>query len=413
MRNPFCLGVLGCLVFAHLSAGQSLEGTWRQTTPNVGQSDWVLADNGDGTYKAREFGLGNAQGVGRFKNGTLTVDWKYDGGTGVSEWKLKGDAGTGAIFEPRGDNDKSRGTAVAQLRGGAKVWAFEKLTIQRLPAPSNLVQVWKQTTPNVGVSVWTLAQTSPGKFRATETGLGNVTGTAQIKDGTLTVNWKQGSESGVCEWKLNGDTGKGTLFDHQAGGVQRVRNGKKMRAYDGSTLTSLGVKMDPKAPDTLSLPVKLIAQENAGWCFAAVTQMVLDYHGTKVSQGELLNVFTGRKDCAQVPTPKPCIIGGSEPKLFEHFRYTLDFRLGPLTPEEVVREIYTRRKPMIFGFAWKDGGSHSMVLVGYAKVKGGFLVEVCDPGGGARYWTTYQQWVADANHFYQDSQFNISKPKRK
>ena len=124
MRNHLGLALLGCLTFAHLSPGQSLEGTWRQTTPNVGQSDWLLADQGDGTYKAREFGLGNAQGIGRFKNGTLTIDWKYSGGSGVSEWKLKEDTGTGALFEPRID-DKAHGTAVPRMRGGEKVWAFE------------------------------------------------------------------------------------------------------------------------------------------------------------------------------------------------------------------------------------------------------------------------------------------------
>jgi hypothetical protein len=34
-------------------------------------------------------------------------------------------------------------------------------------------------------------------------------------------------------------------------------------------------------------------------------------------------------------------------------------------------------------------------------------------GSGAHYFCTYQQWLEDGGHVYQDSIFNISRPKKK
>jgi hypothetical protein len=417
MLRSFAPCLLVLLALTPPSRAQSLEGTWRQDTPGLGESDWILTANGDGTYEAQEHGLGSVHGTARLKNNVLTIAFDHLGAAGIYEWKLNGKAGTGSMMFTKYPDGFDVG--VERVRGGKKVRFLERSTVKLLPPPSSLVVVYKDNTPGIGESVWTLVKNGPDTFRAVESGLGNGSGTARLKDNVLTIHWKGNDDEGFWEWKLNGKAGTGALiFTHGnlPGGVVRERNGQKVLAFDKSTVEQLTIEADPDAPARFTLPVKLQGQKTEAWCFAASTQMILNYNGTRVSQGELLNVFTGRKDCGQVPTPGPCITGGGEPQLFDHFHYTLEFRHGPLTPEEIVREIYTRRQPFNFGWDLKGGGSHSLVAIGYAKVKGGFLVEVLDPspvGSGAHYFCTYQQWLEDGGHVYQDSIFNISRPKKK
>lgn len=178
---------------------------------------------------------------------------------------------------------------------------------------------------------------------------------------------------------------------------------------------------DPKPPVKYTLPVEIFAQEADAWCWAASSQMVLSYFGTRVSQAEMANKRFGRTDCSLRPTPGPCD-QGSYGTLGD---YGFTFEQADHTPSqtEIIHEIYHLRKPIFFGWDWTGGGSHALVLVGYQRLANGtMMLEILDPEpmpnqdprnrhGGSRVFCTYDDWVGnDARKLQPGPTRFIEKP---
>src|SRR4051812_34320668 len=94
MRRLLYSCLVGLLAFPSAGLAQTLDGGMlHQSTPGIGESDWLIIPNGDGTFKAEEYGLGNARGTARLKDRSLVIEWTTGEYAGVYEWKAVGLAG--------------------------------------------------------------------------------------------------------------------------------------------------------------------------------------------------------------------------------------------------------------------------------------------------------------------------------
>ena len=83
-----CLADAGTLK----SGACTMAGTWRQTTPGVGTTDWNIAANG----KAKETGIGYADGDATLSGNVLHIDWHTGTGySGFYQWTLGSDCSSG------------------------------------------------------------------------------------------------------------------------------------------------------------------------------------------------------------------------------------------------------------------------------------------------------------------------------
>jgi hypothetical protein len=98
-----------------------------------------------------------------------------------------------------------------------------------------------------------------------------------------------------------------------------------------------------------------------------------------------------------------------------------DIAKEPLSQEEIVRQIYTLRKPIPFAWRWPGGGGHAALVVGYARGPDGtFLVECLDPfpppgkdarawAGGQRLFMSHSRWAGDYDHVFDHALLNVTK----
>jgi hypothetical protein len=174
-----------------------------------------------------------------------------------------------------------------------------------------------------------------------------------------------------------------------------------------------------KPPDRWSLPVELHPQETQCWCWAATGQMTMAYFGKNVSQSEQANLAFHRKDCGEMPTPRPCIKTGEI--LIKPFGFKYDLATKPLSESAIMYQIHGLRKPIPFAWRFPGGGGHASIVVGYAwQDDGTFLVECLDPfplagkdkrswGGGQRLFIPYARWIGDFDHTFGHAYFNITR----
>ncbi len=78
---------------------------------------------------------------------------------------------------------------------------------------SNLAGGWQNAIPQ-GRSTWTLRALGGGRYSATESGMGNATGTATLSGTTLTLDFRTGHVTGRYQWALDQQcrAGRGTLL---------------------------------------------------------------------------------------------------------------------------------------------------------------------------------------------------------
>ncbi len=176
----------------------------------------------------------------------------------------------------------------------------------------------------------------------------------------------------------------------------------------------------PKPPDRWTLNIPLLSQETDSWCWAASAQMAMANFGTVVTQSQILNDMDSRTDCGQRPVPGACNHGGSSYDVLTKYGFTFNSSDKPISQDDIVKQIFTLRKPIIFGWSWTGGGAHVLVVIGYARVNGQFMVEILDPApplmtdpmnphGGTHSFMTYEHWVADTGYTFGGQCFDITK----
>jgi hypothetical protein len=116
------------------------------------------------------------------------------------------------------------------------------------------------------------------------------------------------------------------------------------------------------------LDVKLIAQEQTQWCWAACTQMVVKFLLNKdVKQCELANFLHEQTKCCSSPSSSGC----NQPCPFEKIIPVFNkagingiFEGLPSAWSTIVREIKAGR-PLEVGYLWFGGGGHVAILYGF------------------------------------------------
>jgi hypothetical protein len=199
-----------------------------------------------------------------------------------------------------------------------------------------------------------------------------------------------------------------------------------MTAQSNSNGGTLGSDQD----SIKSLPVTLHPQETDNWCWAACTQMIMEYMDVKVSQCEQANDRYRRADCcnydsASFPgkliqsfdanTYSDCVQPGWPE--FERYGFTYKRRSNtPLTWKELKAQLSdgpnSKGKPFAFSWQWNRGGGHMMVAKGFATIDGENYVIILDPwppNMGDEVIITYSAFVEMMGSYtHWDDFFDIS-----
>jgi hypothetical protein len=123
----------------------------------------------------------------------------------------------------------------------------------------------------------------------------------------------------------------------------------------------VGASGNPSADDIV-LPVPFVSQrpyKNLSW--AACGAMVLKYNNVNVSLSDIASKMLGI-DCSGM-TP-PCDTAVSPQDMYRAYGFTCQIVGAPLSPQSVKAWI-AKMQPIQPYFQWRDGGNHTVLIVGY------------------------------------------------
>ncbi|MCB0649676.1 MAG: C39 family peptidase [Saprospiraceae bacterium] len=160
--------------------------------------------------------------------------------------------------------------------------------------------------------------------------------------------------------------------------------------------------------------IPLIGQETNLWCWAACTQMVMEYYYTFVPQCEIVNKTKKRGDCCTDSEAKQDGLKCRQTGWFRYDNYGFDYdstTFGTAVSWIKLKEEIDANRPVSFAWSWSSGGGHLMVATGYLESGDNKLVYVTDPwpaGKGDHRWVTYKQFVSQPkNHTHQSDLYNL------
>ena len=160
-----------------------------------------------------------------------------------------------------------------------------------------------------------------------------------------------------------------------------------------------------------SQQVILRPQETNLWCWAASSQMIMEFLGVSVDQCDEANKRFGHTDCCNHPTPNDCVNGGWPE--FDKYGFTFDrTSKTALSWEQVKNQIYCAKKPFAFSWHHNKGGGHMMVVIGYVTVNGTNYVAINDPwlpNIGDQRIITYNSFVSGSDYTHWDDFYNVTK----
>ncbi len=156
----------------------------------------------------------------------------------------------------------------------------------------------------------------------------------------------------------------------------------------------------------VQLDVPLYGQQTAVWCWDASSLMVIKYFrptsGTE--QCTLASEATGVACCA-TPIPTPCVQTGWE--MISRNGFTFSSKSDPLSWTDLVAQISTKKKPVLFAWVWNGSNGHvghMLVATGWLILAGQHFVRVNNPSpqpppgaaqeqGGEHELYSYDAWV--------------------
>lgn len=173
------------------------------------------------------------------------------------------------------------------------------------------------------------------------------------------------------------------------------------------------------------LKVPLVRQESQMWCWAASTQMILSYFGNAVTQCQQVSAVLPNDDCCTLISKKgpltkkekksrrKCKRQGHWP-MFDKLGFTAKATdsTKALTWDQLKHEIDNNR-PVAFAWNWRGGGSHMMVVRGYADPHWVYINDPWPPRGdftkatGEHRIITYKEYVSGSEHSHSRDFYNI------
>lgn len=156
------------------------------------------------------------------------------------------------------------------------------------------------------------------------------------------------------------------------------------------------------------LPVPLFGQQTNVWCWDASSLMVIKYFrpATTLQECDIAKQATpGATTCCGNPFAAPCVHTGWEMLSANGFTST---QTPTLSWKDLVSEISTRHKPVLYAIGWHGGGGHMLVATGWFTIAGQNYVHVNDPWpppegsgvGGAAESPTYDNWLGGSSADY-------------
>ena len=130
------------------------------------------------------------------------------------------------------------------------------------------------------------------------------------------------------------------------------------------------------------LEVPLQRQEQGNWCWAAVAVTVFDFHrnGAGSSQCEVVNLELARPDCC--PNNPQCNQLATLDRPLKRNRNFRGIQPSRAPFPAVITEI-TNRRPLGCRVVWFGGGSHFLLVHGFATHGSGMkTIEIADPWFG-------------------------------
>jgi len=129
-----------------------------------------------------------------------------------------------------------------------------------------------------------------------------------------------------------------------------------------------------------SVSVTLRPQETNNWCWAATTQMVVEFLGHGRTQCELANQRFGRTDCCTSGCPKNAACNMPGWTMFDESGFNSTASGTPLSWDQIKTELFCRKRPMSYAYGPKTGGvGHVVVVSGYVEVAGIRYISLNDP----------------------------------
>jgi hypothetical protein len=183
---------------------------------------------------------------------------------------------------------------------------------------------------------------------------------------------------------------------------------------DGPVLSN-GTALPKKA----SLNVRLVGQETELWCWAASTEMIVEFldPAQDVKQCDEASNQDPPKLCCGATMEDGCINGGWPD--FGRYKFNATRTSSQALPWDTICEQIARKKaPIAFSWKWTGGGGHMMVIVGYSLVGDQKYLTVYDPlppteggaaGGHLISAMTYEQYVQSDDHTHWDDFYDIKK----
>jgi hypothetical protein len=154
--------------------------------------------------------------------------------------------------------------------------------------------------------------------------------------------------------------------------------------------------------ESVVLPVPKIAQQMGTWCWVAVSQAVLSYHGTSLEQCVLVQWamdWNGPNNFTCCQNFQSCDFLENPPGahgILENWGIPADLYNRALTREEIRSEIGSAN-PLLRFIRFKSSGAHYTVVRGYSKKlinnETQYIVHIMDPGSGDYVLLDYQDAV--------------------
>ena len=195
----------------------------------------------------------------------------------------------------------------------------------------------------------------------------------------------------------------------------------------------LVVSSTPLSAKQKILKVKERKQEQDQWCWAGVSQAVIEYFKKLIKQCKIVNYAWGRGDCCVTPSSPNCntwnymfAYKGSIEDILDHWGldciplYTyLTWKqtknqvnkknLNLASPDEKRKKI--KGYPMIIRYGWYGGGGHFIVIRGYDT--NGKKLYLMDPWFTCGYGIFTYKYVKhkDYDHDWTHTLYNINFKK--
>jgi len=182
-------------------------------------------------------------------------------------------------------------------------------------------------------------------------------------------------------------------------------------------------------PDSSTLGMTVIAQEETLWCWAACGEMVMEkVRGRNIDQCDEANRRFGMNDCCPPRgRPRPSACNQTSWPEFDKYDLRADMTIcRALSWEEIKKQIDCKKKAICWTLRWTDDdgecgdihngtdtAGHMMVIFGYKiKENGDSVLKVLDPSPvsvGSTFQIKYSQYVCGPGYGHWNDFYNLRR----